>query len=74
VSALLRVTFDPTTRIEPLTVKDFGDLPETVARYLHRLKHAAVRVDYAETFLTGAAFAGGRLLATFDVSEIGGVR
>ncbi|MER5559643.1 hypothetical protein ABT071_13660 [Streptomyces sp. NPDC002506] len=74
MSALLRVTFDPTTQIEPLTIKGVGDLPETVARYLHRLNHTAVRVDYAETFMTGAAFAAGRLLATFDVAQIGGVR
>ncbi len=74
MSTLLRVTFDPTTQIEPLTVKDFGDLAGTVARYLHRLRHTAVQVDYAETFSTGAAFAGGRLLATFDVAEIGGAR
>jgi hypothetical protein len=72
-TVLLRVTFDPMTKIDPLTVAG-GDFHMTVARYLGRVTSQPVQVDYAETFMTGAAFAGGRLLATFEVAEIGGAR
>ena len=73
MSALFRVTFDPSTDIEPLTAAS-NELAMNVALYLRRLTSQPVRVDYAETFMTGAAFASGRLLATFEVAQIGGAR
>ncbi|MEV5942738.1 hypothetical protein [Streptomyces sp. NPDC051994] len=70
---IVRVTFDPTTNIDPLTART-GDLAESVARYLHRLSGVPVTVDYAETLGYGAAFTGVRLVATFEVAPIGGVK
>ncbi|MGW8326539.1 hypothetical protein ACWGLE_01385 [Streptomyces sp. NPDC055897] len=74
MSALLRVTFDPTTQIEPLTIVASSDLAENVARYLYRLNGSPVTVDYAETFGYGAAYTASRLVSTFEVAEIGGAR
>ncbi|GGU12908.1 hypothetical protein [Streptomyces violascens] len=67
---IVRVTFDPSTEIEPLTAKS-DDLALTVARYLVRLSGEQMRVDYAETFGVGAAYTSVRLFATFEVASIG---
>lgn len=70
-SVLFRVTFDPSTKIDPLTVGR-EDIAESVARYLYRLNGVPVTVDYAETFGHGAAFTAARLVSTFEVASIGG--
>ncbi|MFD7016034.1 hypothetical protein [Streptomyces sp. NPDC059928] len=70
---IVRVIFDPSTDIEPLTVAS-NDLVPSVARYLYRLTRLPVTVDYAETFSYGAAFTGVRLVATFEVAPIGGAK
>ncbi|MFB6517471.1 hypothetical protein [Streptomyces sp. NPDC056401] len=66
---ILRVTFDDSTPLEPLTTLAVG-AAEGIARYLHRLDAGTPTVELRPDGF-GLAFADGRLLTTFTTSTLG---